>query len=169
MIEHFLTPPIVGANWVKGYEMDEPLQMITQDCDRTRKLRQEEGNGRVCVFTSSPATLRDTKETGQFDINTVIDSVRNWVAGLLAALYLGVRDRLEPPPPLEGYGYDPAKAGILPMTLPAALDALTADADLTDLLGKGFVASYLQYKRDEVDRFARHVTDWEFREYAYHL
>ena len=32
------------------------------------------------------------------------------IAGLLAAAYLGIRDKLEPPPPLEGYGYDPSKA-----------------------------------------------------------
>jgi glutamine synthetase len=52
------------------------------------------------------------------------------------------------------------------MSLPAALDA---DTDLTDLLGKDFTASFLSCKRDEVERFGRHVTDREFTEYAYHL
>ena len=33
---------------------------------------------------------------------------------LLAAAYLGIRDKLEPPAPLEGYGYDPSKADLLP-------------------------------------------------------
>ena len=37
------------------------------------------------------------------------------------------------------------------------------------MLGDFFVESFLTYKRNEVDRFAHHVTDWEFREYAYHL
>lgn len=55
------------------------------------------------------------------------------------------------------------------MSLPAALDALEADTALTELLGKDFTTSYLTYKRDEVARFQRHVTDWEFTEYAYHL
>jgi glutamine synthetase len=27
----------------------------------------------------------------------------------------------------------------------------------------------LSYKRNEIERFERFVTDWEFREYAYHL
>ena len=39
------------------------------------------------------------------------------IAGLLAAAYLGIRDKLEPPPPLEGYGYDPSKADKLPVIL----------------------------------------------------
>ena len=37
------------------------------------------------------------------------------------------------------------------------------------MLGETFVASFLAYKRNEVERFERYVTDWEFREYAYHL
>jgi glutamine synthetase len=37
------------------------------------------------------------------------------------------------------------------------------------VLGEYFVQSFLAYKRNEVDRFDRFVTDWEFREYAYHL
>ncbi|MEV6179177.1 glutamine synthetase family protein [Streptomyces sp. NPDC052015] len=91
------------------------------------------------------------------------------IAGTIAAALLGVLAGEEPPAPLEGYGYDTTKAAALPMTLPAALDALEADTALTEVLGKDFTASYLSYKRDEVARFQRHVTDWEFTEYAYHL
>ena len=50
-----------------------------------------------------------------------------------------------------------------------ALDALEADRELADVLGGYFVASFLAYKRNEIERFERDVTDWEFREYAYHL
>ncbi|MFB6931307.1 glutamine synthetase family protein [Streptomyces chartreusis] len=91
------------------------------------------------------------------------------VAAALAAILLGIRAGQEPPPPLEGYGYNSSKADVLPMDLTSALDALQADSKLTDLLGKEFVASYLTYKRNEVERFQRHVTDWEFAEYATHL
>ncbi|MBE8477625.1 glutamine synthetase family protein [Streptomyces justiciae] len=91
------------------------------------------------------------------------------IAATLAAALLGIRAGAEPPAPLEGYGYDTAKAALLPMNLSAALDALEADSDLTELLGKDFTASYLSYKRNEVERFGRHVTDWEFTEYAHHL
>ncbi|HEY8482850.1 MAG TPA: glutamine synthetase family protein [Spirillospora sp.] len=91
------------------------------------------------------------------------------IAALVAAVYLGVRDKLTAPPPLEGYGYDPSRAARLPGTLTAALDALAADTDLIDVLGRRFVDSYLAYKRDEIARFERYVTDWEFREYAHHI
>ncbi|WP_344897671.1 glutamine synthetase family protein [Actinomadura meridiana] len=91
------------------------------------------------------------------------------MAGLVAAVYLGVRDKLSAPAPLEGYGYDAAKAPMLPGDLPTALDALAADTALIEVLGEPFVTAFLTYKRDEVARFGRHVTDWEFREYSYHL
>ncbi|MFJ3669406.1 glutamine synthetase family protein [Streptomyces sp. NPDC090106] len=91
------------------------------------------------------------------------------IAGTIAAALLGVLAGDEPPPPLEGYGYDTARSPLLPQTLPAALDALEADTALSTLLGKDFTTAYLTYKRDEVERFQRHVTDWEFTEYAYHL
>jgi glutamine synthetase len=86
-----------------------------------------------------------------------------------AAAYLGIADKTEPPDKLEGYGYDPDRAQILPMRLGDALDALAADTELADVLGGYFVSSFLAYKRNEIERFERYVTDWEFREYAYHL
>jgi glutamine synthetase len=90
-------------------------------------------------------------------------------AGLLAAAGLGMRDELEPPDPLEGYGYDPEKASRLPASLSEALDALEADTDFVEQLGQPFVNAFVTYKRHEVDRYRQYVTDWEFREYAYHL
>ncbi|MFE9642840.1 glutamine synthetase family protein [Streptomyces sp. NPDC006365] len=91
------------------------------------------------------------------------------IAGTLAAALLGLQAGEEPPAPLEGYGYDTARSAVLPMDLPASLDALEADTALTEVLGKDFTTSFLSYKRNEVERFQRHVTDWEFTEYAYHL
>ncbi|MFJ5304375.1 glutamine synthetase family protein [Streptomyces sp. NPDC088350] len=91
------------------------------------------------------------------------------IAGTIAAALLGVVAAVEPPAPLEGYGYDPARSAVLPGTLSEALDALEADTALAEVLGKDFTTSFLAYKRNEVERFQRHVTDWEFTEYAYHL
>lgn len=91
------------------------------------------------------------------------------VAGVVAAVLLGVRAKAAPPAPLQGYGYDRTRAALLPTTLSGSLDALAADTELTDVLGKDFVTAFLGYKRDEIDRFQRHVTDWEFGEYAQHL
>ena len=91
------------------------------------------------------------------------------MAAIGAAIYLGVRERLEPPAALEGYGYDPSSAPMLPQSLPEALDALEADMEFVKAIGTDFVGAFVSYKRNEVQRFSRHVTDWEFREYAYHL
>ncbi|MCO1575072.1 glutamine synthetase family protein [Crossiella sp. SN42] len=90
-------------------------------------------------------------------------------AAVLAAAYLGIEGGLEPGEPLSGYGYDPARSGVLPGDLGSALDALAADAALTEVLGAGLVEAFTAVKRFEVAEFARYVTDWEFREYAHHL
>ena len=90
-------------------------------------------------------------------------------AGLLAAAYLGVRDEIDPGEPLVGYGYDPERSPMLPTHLGEALDALEADTELCDVLGEGFVKTFLAYKRDEIRRFRSFITDWEFAEYTYHL
>ncbi len=91
------------------------------------------------------------------------------IASLLGAAYIGIRDKLKPPAKLEGYGYDPSKAAYLPGDLGSALDALEAGTELADMLGPRFVAAFLAYKRNELERFSHWVTDWEFREYSYHL
>jgi glutamine synthetase len=91
------------------------------------------------------------------------------MAAIGAAVYLGIEGKIEPPDKLEGYGYDPAKAEMLPVRLGSALDALEADTELADVLGQYFTGSFLAYKRNEIERFERYVTDWEFGEYAYHL
>ncbi len=91
------------------------------------------------------------------------------IAGMLAAALLGVRNELEPPEPLVGYGYDQTKAERLPGSLAQALDALEADTEMTAVLGEPFVKTFTTYKRDEIERFNSWITDWEFHEYTYHL
>ena len=93
------------------------------------------------------------------------------IAGLLAAAYLGIRDELEPPDPLEGYGYDPSKADrCCRATWPPRWTRCEADTALDrDPRASRSSATFLAYKRNELERFSHWVTDWEFREYAYHL
>ena len=91
------------------------------------------------------------------------------MAAIGAAVYLGLTGKTEPGEKLEGYGYDPSRSPMLPMRLADALDALEADTDLVAVLGEYFVESFVTYKRHEIERFDRFVTDWEYREYAYHL
>src|SRR5262249_3230941 len=91
------------------------------------------------------------------------------MAAVGAAVYLGIAAKVAPPPNPAAYRYDPARAGMVPQRLPGALDALEAGTELAGVLGGSFVGSFLAYKRNEIERFERFVTDWEFREYAYHL
>lgn len=91
------------------------------------------------------------------------------IAAMMAAAFLGIRDKMELQPPLEGYGYDLTKADQLPASLGQALDALEGDQAMIDLLGAQFVKTFVAYKRNEIDRFNAFITDWEFREYTYHL
>jgi glutamine synthetase len=91
------------------------------------------------------------------------------IGGMLAAALLGIRNEIEPPEPLVGYGYDPSKAPMLPQTLWSALDALEQDKEFAEVLGQPLVDTFLAYKRDEIDRFNSWITDWEFHEYTYHI
>src|SRR6266704_986923 len=74
------------------------------------------------------------------------------LAAIGAAVLLGIQDKAEPPPKLEGYGYDPARSRLLPARLGEALDALEADRELAGVLGDYFVTSFLAYKRNEIER-----------------
>lgn len=91
------------------------------------------------------------------------------IAGMLAGALLGIRNKIEPPDRLVGYGYDVSKAEMLPQTLDEALDALERDDEVVALLGESFVNAFLTYKRDEIARFRTWITDWEFHEYTYHI
>ncbi|MGW3965025.1 glutamine synthetase family protein [Amycolatopsis sp. NPDC005003] len=137
--------PDTLAPWLIDWGLDNRSAMIRIPPERGRAARLELRQGDA---TANPYLV---------------------TAGLLAAAYLGIQDGLAAPAPLEGYGYDPAKAPKLPADLGASLDAIEADTAFAELLGPRFVTAFLAYKRNELERFSRYVTDWEFREYAYHL
>ena len=101
-------------------------------------------------------------------------------AALLLAGLDGIERGLEPPEPVVGDAYrlDDAHAGSrLPADLGSALDALEADAWLTERLGVELVSTFVAMKRFEVERFAdavggfdaEVVSVWEVEEYASHL
>ena len=63
---------------------------------------------------------------------------------------------------------DQVSSSTLPATLAEACDALAGDAVLGAALGDELVRVFCALKRDESHRFARTVTDWEWREYLRH-
>ncbi|WP_433179659.1 glutamine synthetase family protein [Actinoallomurus sp. CA-150999] len=84
------------------------------------------------------------------------------VAALLAAGLDGIDRQLAPPPAR-------ASGAPLPESLAAALTALEQDKALGEALGGRFVELFTALKRQEIDRYERTVTDWEFHEYSWQL
>jgi glutamine synthetase len=90
----------------------------------------------------------------------------------LAAGLDGIRRELEPPAPLAGLVYElpeEDQGDPLPTSLPDALAALQEDTALRAAMGQQLVDTFTQLKEYELARFQRWTTDWEFREYSYHL
>jgi glutamine synthetase len=93
-------------------------------------------------------------------------------AAALAAGLDGIRRRLEPPPPVEGFLYDlpeHEQGAALPTTFQEALEALGADTVITEALGERLIETFNVVKAAELERFRAWVTDWEFAEYALRL
>ncbi len=96
------------------------------------------------------------------------------IGGLIAAGLDGIRRSLDPGEPVD---VDPGnltdeereRRGIkrLPETLDAALDALQADAVLTDALGPTLATSYIAVKRLESSFFAAMTPEEETRQHFY--
>ena len=93
-------------------------------------------------------------------------------AALLFAGLDGIRRELTPPPAVAGLVYElpeEEQGDPIPLSLDAALDALEADATLRDAMGAQLVDTFLTIKRFELERYHRHVSDWDLAEYAHHL
>ena len=87
-------------------------------------------------------------------------------AGILLAGLDGVQRGLRPDPPHVA-GAD-SRGRVLPARLARALDALEADEVLVEGLGYELVRTLVALKRNEVERERRHVSDWDWAEYAFH-
>lgn len=86
-----------------------------------------------------------------------------YIASQLISGMDGMERGLEPPAP-TATPYQ-ADAPRLPQSLGAAVAALRADAAFRTALGETVVAWYAKIKEAEFDRYLRHVSDWEQREY----
>ncbi len=87
------------------------------------------------------------------------------VASVLSAAELGMREQLDPGPPVEGNGYAQGGERILPATWHEALDRASKSEFLREALGPGFLAIYLAIKRQECARFSAQVTELDYAWY----
>jgi glutamine synthetase len=91
-------------------------------------------------------------------------------AAVLLAGLDGIRRQLVPLPMVEGDVSGAFPAGEeLPGSLDTSLSALRADHYLVEALDPGLVEVLCAVKESELRRFHAAVTDWEVREYAWHL
>lgn len=90
------------------------------------------------------------------------------LAALLAGVHYGLKNKIDPGPPVSGDGYS-AAAGQAPLAPHwfAAVDRFEASAILADYLGPRFVEMFAKVKRLEQDRFYSVITttdyDWYLR------
>ena len=87
------------------------------------------------------------------------------LAAMLAGVHHGLKNEIDPGPPIVGDGYSQAGAsGALPTNWFAALDAFEASDTLRAYLGDRFVTMFAKVKRAEQNRFFEEVTtldhDW---------
>jgi glutamine synthetase len=94
-------------------------------------------------------------------------------AALIAAGLDGVDRKLDPGPDCTDDLFQLSLAevrqrgiAVLPQTLGEALDALEQDPVLTTALGPVLSTQFIQLKRAECLAHARHVSDWEWQQYA---
>jgi glutamine synthetase len=88
------------------------------------------------------------------------------LAGTIAAGIDGMRNRLEPPAPIDGIAYGLAGVTDLPTSLGAALDALEADTVLRTALGEEFVKLFVAVKRHEIGKARAAIAGFDAPEFA---
>lgn len=92
-------------------------------------------------------------------------------AAAFAAGLDGIEKEIDPGEHAVGdiYGVEPGIYENIPFYLNDALTELKADTVLCDALGPELIRAFVALKEDELARFRKHVTDWEFNEYATQL
>jgi glutamine synthetase len=89
------------------------------------------------------------------------------LAVTLACGYLGMTDRLEPTPMVEGSAYKMKVE--LPQGLPEALTLLRAEDRLRDVLGERFIDVYSAVKELEHQEFMTVISPWEREHLLLHV
>ena len=116
----------------------------------------------VRVIGGSPSSMRTEYRVGPADANPYLA-----LAAALGSGLLGIEQKLEPIPVVEGNAYENPGEGSVPLpgTLREATQAFKASAAARELFGDTFV-DHFAATRDWEDRQARaHVSDWDLARY----
>jgi len=92
-------------------------------------------------------------------------------AAAFAAGLDGIENKIDPGEHAVGdiYGVEPGTYDTVPFYLRDALEELKTDKVLCAAMGPELIQAFVALKEDELDRFRKHVTDWEFNEYSFQL
>jgi glutamine synthetase len=88
------------------------------------------------------------------------------LAALAASAADGMKNKAEPPPPIEGDAYALADLPGLPGSLESAIRAFEEDRALRSALGEGFSTYYTTSRAWELKAWRETVTDWERDRYG---
>jgi len=93
------------------------------------------------------------------------------LGGILAAGLDGLLNSIEPPPVITTDLYHDAsvQSNIVPRSLFRALAELEQDQWLCECLGDDLVSTFIALKNLEVENYTYMVTDWEWKNYSYHI
>ncbi|MEO8177146.1 MAG: glutamine synthetase family protein [Sphingomicrobium sp.] len=106
------------------------------------------------VPISDPANARIENRLPGADSNPYLAIAASLVCG-----YLGVRDKLEPMPMVEGNAYLHART--LPRNLDEAIDRMLACEPVIEYFGAQFIRAFAQIKTAELKAFEGVISSWE--------
>ena len=86
------------------------------------------------------------------------------VASILGGALLGIEKEMEPAAPIEGDAYS-LRLDHLPLDWATAIQTFKRGEHVQDIFSKRLQTMLVECKTQELKRFARHVTDFEFHSY----
>lgn len=156
LLAHALPMTVFASPTITGYKRYKPYTFAP---DRVTWAVENRGAlVRIQGEPGDPSTHVENR-MGEACANPYLYMAANIAAGLD-----GIRNNLQPPPPVETDPYA-ADAPMLPTTLWDAMGLLDHDPFYRQAFGDAVVDYVLAMKKSEVDRFLSEVTDWEMREY----
>ncbi|MHB1394947.1 MAG: glutamine synthetase family protein [Clostridia bacterium] len=87
------------------------------------------------------------------------------LAAILAAGLDGIKNKTEPSQPLVLEDAYICNRTALPKSLEEAILDLKSSRLFSDALGSEFINHFITLRESEINRFKRHITDWEYKEY----
>lgn len=87
------------------------------------------------------------------------------LATILIAGLDGIKNKISPPEPLIDEDAYTCSCQSLPLTLQEAINELKVDSFFQKQLGLEFLNHYIALRESEINRYNRHISDWEYKEY----